>query len=334
MRIVVVGASGNVGSSVVQALVEEPRVEHVIALARRPPRDDGRPGLEWREADVTSSPLEPLVEGADAVVHLVGRIEPADRPRQLAEVNVGSVARVLDAVAAAAVPTLIFASSTAAYAPAAKTRLVDESWPLRDGSSSPYARQKAEAERELDAFEQRAPEARVVRLRFDAVFKRSAGAQARDTFLGRVPRRLVRPDLLPFVPEVRELRFQGVHADDLAEAFRLTLLDGTARGAYNVAAEPVLDARTVARAFGSRVVPALPGSVRALRAALGVAHRAGLAPLSPSWLDFVLEMPLIDAGRLRRELGWEPRHRADDALVELVRGIRRGASGEAAALAG
>jgi UDP-glucose 4-epimerase len=37
MRVVVVGATGNAGTSLVQALGEEPTVASVLGLARRPP---------------------------------------------------------------------------------------------------------------------------------------------------------------------------------------------------------------------------------------------------------------------------------------------------------
>ena len=36
-------------------------------------------------------------------------------------------------------------------------------------------------------------------------------------------------------------------------------------------------------------------------------------------------MPLLDSGRARRELGWEPRWSAEDALLELLGGLREGA---------
>jgi uncharacterized protein YbjT (DUF2867 family) len=38
MRIVVTGATGNVGTSVVQALADDPAVEEIVGLARGVPR--------------------------------------------------------------------------------------------------------------------------------------------------------------------------------------------------------------------------------------------------------------------------------------------------------
>jgi uncharacterized protein YbjT (DUF2867 family) len=46
MRVVVVGASGNVGTSLLAALGNEPAVESVLGVARRMPRLDA-PKVEW-----------------------------------------------------------------------------------------------------------------------------------------------------------------------------------------------------------------------------------------------------------------------------------------------
>jgi UDP-glucose 4-epimerase len=96
----------------------------------------------------------------------------------------------------------------------------------------------------------------------------------------------------------------------------------SARGAYNVCAEPVLDAGTLGRALGARVVE-LP--VRRVRAAADLAWRLRLQPSEPGWLDMGLAVPITDSGRIRRELGWSPARTADAALLELLDGIRTSA---------
>src|SRR5688500_14006645 len=53
MRIVVTGATGNVGTSVVAALAADPRVTEIVGLARRRPRLQS-PRTTWVEADVVS----------------------------------------------------------------------------------------------------------------------------------------------------------------------------------------------------------------------------------------------------------------------------------------
>src|SRR4051812_31256506 len=105
MRVVVVGASGNVGTSVLRSLAAEPAVDSVLGVARRIPQGSF-PKTEWSQADIARSSLRPLFQGADAVVHLAWLIQPGRDKRLLYEVNVEGSARVFRAAAAAGVPRL------------------------------------------------------------------------------------------------------------------------------------------------------------------------------------------------------------------------------------
>ena len=58
------------------------------------------------------------------------------------------------------------------------------------------------------------------------------------------------------------------------------------------------------------------------RVAAGVSWRLRLQPTPPGWLDLGLGVPLMDTRRAREQLGWEPRHSAGDALLELMAGLR------------
>ncbi len=47
-----------------------------------------------------------------------------------------------------------------------------------------------------------------------------------------------------------------------------------------------------------------------------------------------MTLPVMDAGRARRELGWSPRHSAVDALGELRAGLSEGRDAATPALTG
>jgi UDP-glucose 4-epimerase len=324
MRVVVVGASGNVGTSVLRSLAAEPAVESVLGVARRiPVRSDAFPKTEWRQADVARSPLRPLFQDADAVVHLAWLIQPGRDKQQLHEVNVEGSARVFRAVAAAHVPALVYASSVGAYAPGPKDHSVNESWPTTGIQSSFYARHKAEVERLLDRFEGEHPDTRVVRMRPGLIFKREAASGIRRLFAGPLlPNFLVQPRLIPVVPAHERLVFQALHSYDAGDAYRLALVNEDARGPYNIAAEPVLDPGELARALGARPVPVHQGL---LRGGAALAYRLRLQPSEPGWVDMALSVPVMDTTRARTELGWEPRWSSTDALLDLLEGLREGA---------
>jgi nucleoside-diphosphate-sugar epimerase len=318
MRVVVLGASGNVGTSLLAALEHEPAVESVLGVARRIPRLVS-PKVEWARADVVTSDLAPLLRGADCVVHLAWLIQPSRDQRLVRRVNVDGSERVFQAVAEADVPALVYASSVGAYSSGPKGQAVDETWPTGGIATSFYSRHKAEVERLLDRFEAERPAVRVVRLRPGLIFKREAASGVRRLFAGPfLPSPLVRPQLLRLVPDIPGLRFQAVHSLDVGEAYRLAIVRDV-RGAFNVAAEPPLDPERLAEILGARRVPLPAGVARALVAG---AYRLRLHPTPPGWLDLALGVPLMDTTRAREELGWTPARGADEALLDLIGGIR------------
>lgn len=321
MRIVVTGATGNVGSAVLRVLGRDPAVSSIVGLARREPRAHFAK-TTFVAADVTVSDLVPTFDGADAVVHLAWLIQPSRDERVTRAVNVDGSARVFAAAAAAGVPALIYASSVGAYARGPKDRAVDETWPTSGIASSFYSVQKAVVEAHLDRFEHDHPSMRVVRLRPGLIFQRDAASEIRRLFLGPLlPRGLVRTGLIPVVPQLARLRFQAVHAMDVAQAYRLAVT-GDARGAFNIAADPVIDAGVLGELLHAGTL-SVPASL--LRLGADLTWRARLQPTSPGWVDMGLGVPIMDTSRAREELGWSERHSSTDALMELLSGIREGA---------
>ncbi|NNH71398.1 NAD-dependent epimerase/dehydratase family protein [Nocardia uniformis] len=321
MRVVVVGATGNVGTAVVDALAADPAVTSIVGLARRMP-SRRMEKTEWIGADIRVADLETLFRGAAAVVHLAWQIQPMRQPLETWRTNVIGSSRVLDAVAAAEVPALIYASSVGAYSPRREDHPVTEAWPTNGWPTAGYTREKAYVERMLDNFTRTHPTCRVVRLRPGFIFQRGAASAQRRLFAGPLlPNRLIRPGLLPFVPELPELLFQAVHAEDVAEAYRLAVT-GDASGPFNIAADPVIDSRLLSQLLDARPIRV---PTRLLRATLAAAWHLRLVPVAPQLFDAFLRLPVMDTARARTELGWKPRYSSMDALRELLDGIHTSA---------
>jgi nucleoside-diphosphate-sugar epimerase len=320
MRVVVVGATGNVGTSLLEALAPETAVDEVVAVARRAPQHEF-PRTTFVSADIARSELAPILRGADAVVHLAWLIQPGRDESTTRSVNVDGSRRLFAAAVEAKVPVLIYASSVGAYSPGPKDRFVDESWPTEGVPTSFYARHKATVERDLDRLEREQPTLRVVRMRPGLIFKADAATEIRRLFAGPLlPRRLVSSRFVPVVPDTPRLRFQAVHSHDVGDAYRRALL-ADARGAFNVAAEPPIGPAELADVLSARSVPV---PARGLRAAAQVTFKLRLQPTEPGWLDLALAVPLMDSSRAKRELGWEARHGSLETLSELLRGMQQG----------
>ncbi|GAA3049637.1 SDR family oxidoreductase [Streptomyces roseofulvus] len=335
LRVVVTGATGNVGTSVVRALAAASEVGSVLGVARRLPGLD-LPGVEWAAVDLSEDGDEPrlaqYVADADAVVHLAWRFQPTHDPVKTWRTNVLGTVRVCDAVAAARVPALVCASSVGAYSPGPESGApVSEAWPTHGWPGAAYSREKAYVERVLDTFERDHPQTRVVRMRPAFLFKEEAASEQRRIFAGRfLPGQLVRPDLLPVLPEPAGLRFQVLHTDDAADAYARAVLRDV-RGAFNLAAEPVVDAALLGELFKARPVRVPAGAVRG---ALAAAWRLRIAPASPGLFDLLRHIPVMATDRAREELDWRPEATSVEALEAFLRGVRSGAGGDTAPLAG
>lgn len=324
MRIVITGATGNVGTAVLRRLQREPGFDLAGVVRRTPGEDAGPPyaGVEWHRVDLAgldaADGLAKAFAGADGVIHLAWQIQPSHDQDVLRRANVRGSRAVLDAVVRAGVPALVFASSVGVYAAGPKDRFVDESWPATGIAASSYSRHKATVEAMLDDLEAIHPELRVVRLRPGLIFQREAGTEIARYFLGPfAPVRLLRFGRIPIVPKHARLRIQAVHADDVADAYAKAI-SGPATGAFNIAALPVLTPQRIAARYHGITVPVPTG---ALRAAAAATWRTRLQPVDPGWVALALGAPLMNTDRAQIELDWAPAVDADQALDDLIDGM-------------
>src|SRR5690606_3095453 len=116
-------------------------------------------------------------------------------------------------------------------------------------------------------------------------------SEQRRLFAGPlIPHRLVRPDLLPALPYPRGLRFQALHSGDVGAACAAAVVVDV-RGAFNLAADPVLDRGALERALDVRTVPVPPTVVRSVLAGAWHLH---LAPATPGLFDAFVRLPVLD----------------------------------------
>ncbi|MGH3097244.1 MAG: NAD-dependent epimerase/dehydratase family protein [Streptosporangiales bacterium] len=289
----------------------EHHVDSVEAVARRSPVvGAGHPYdvAQWHEIDVGSpqavADLVSVFRSADAVVALAWLLQPNRQPGLLHQTNVSGNRNIIAAARDAGVPHLVYASSLGTYAPHPEPDVpVDERWPATGVPGSLYSQQKAAVEAMLDATDARGMT--ITRMRPALVFQRAAASEIARYFIGPLaPLSLLRWRRVPVGPFPAVLRFQCVHADDVAAAV-LAALRRRVGGAFNLAAGPVLTGPLVAETLRGRHVDA---SLRLLAEAADLTWKVHLQPTSPGWLRMGLAVPLMDSRRAAEELDWAPTH--------------------------
>jgi UDP-glucose 4-epimerase len=310
MRVVVIGASGNIGSAVLRELASGGNHD-VVGVARRKPaiaEESAFASVRWQAADIAGDDLDGVVAGADVVVHLGWMFQPTRRPAVTWATNAVGSHRVLDAIGRQGVGAVVCASSVAAYSAVDHDHPLDETWRTDGASEAAYAREKAYVERLLDAFEASHPQ---VRVRPAFVFQRSAASEQRRIFAGPLVRpAFLDPRRIPLLPVPCGLRLQTVHAGDVARAF-CAAIERPVAGAFNLAADDVLRRKELGELLGARTFEIPVGAVRA---ALATAWKTRLAPVPPELFDALMQLPVMATDRARDELDWIPSHSAADAL--------------------
>ena len=332
MKVVVTGASGNVGTAVLRALGDADDVTAVVGMVRRTPRRTPAPPYDnatWVSVDVggaderaVGETLVAAMEGADAVIHLAWAIQPNHDRSRLRRTNVLGTARVLSAARAAHVPHVVVASSVGAYSPSHDDDLHGEDWPTKGIPSSEYSVDKADVELLLDEHERLHPDTLITRLRPALIFQRDAGSEIHRYFMGpAVPPRIL-DGHVPMLLWPHATRVQSVHADDVALAY-LAAVRHKRGGAFNIAADDVLGGEQMASILSGGRWREVPRP--AVRAAVAAAWNARLIPVSPGWVDMATSIPLMSTQRARDELQWRPAHSARDAVSAVVEGVAVGA---------
>ncbi len=316
----VTGPTGTFGFGLLPLLQHDARVAHVVGIARRPfdPAEHGWTKMEYRRGDVRDrAALEDAFADADVIVHLAFMITGIAKRGTIRAINVDGTLNAFRAAAAAGARRFVYASSVAAYGfHAENPQPLTEEWPVRPASHLFYAQEKAEIECQLAVVAAGRPELGLYVLRPPIVLGPHA-IGAKDLLpgpiaplvrgLGAIVRRLP----VPVPVAVADLPVQFVDEDDVGQALLLSVVGSGPPGAYNIAGDGVLSARDVARELG--LMP-LPAPRRVIQTGARALAGLPLAPPIAEWAEAISRPAIIDSGKARRELGWQPRYSGLDAL--------------------
>jgi nucleoside-diphosphate-sugar epimerase len=326
LTVAVTGPTGTFGSGLVPLLQDEPRVERVIGLARRPfdPAERGWTKMQYRRGDVRDpDTLRAAFADADVVVHLAFLIT-GNASRQTARaINVEGTLGVFRAAAEVGARRFVYASSIAAYGFHRDNPIgMTEDWPVRPAARLFYAQEKAEIEELLAAEAAEHPELAVYLLRPPVVLGPNT-LGAKDLLPGPLAplgRRLAEaanrrlPVPVPLVVPTMPVQF--VHEEDVGRALLLCVLGAGPPGPYNIAGDGVLTAVDVAREYGALPIP-VPAAPAELAAR--AISRLPFLPPAAEWVEAFSHPAIMDTTKAREQLGWRPRYSGLEALRATLR---------------
>ncbi|NUS45635.1 MAG: NAD-dependent epimerase/dehydratase family protein [Mycobacteriaceae bacterium] len=311
----VAGASGFLGNSLVARLARNPDVERVVAVDNRIPNKDlmrrmGR--AEFVRADIRNPMIRKVIDDneVDTVVHagLMSRPPSGGSRAAMKDLNVlGAMQLFAVCQKAPSLRKVVLRSASAVYGgdPKDPAKFTEEMG-ARKRPSGAFARDAIEVEGYLRGLARRRPDLITSTLRLSPII--GPGLAAR---VGRYLR-------LPMTPTVlgRDARLQLLHEQDAYSALETATLAGPS-GTFNVAGDGVLPlSQAIARS--GRVEMPLPYTVfRGVgRALMGPMMRE----FADEQLDYFRYGCVLDTTRMRTELGFQPRWTTLQAFDDFVRG--------------
>jgi UDP-glucose 4-epimerase len=309
VRYLITGGSGYIGSRLVDLLSRRADTETIAVCDLAPPRDY-RPKTRFERTDVRDrDAVRAALERTrpDALVHLAFILNPSHDEQLMYDVDVNGTHNVLEAAAASGTPQVLVTSSTSAYGafPDNPVPLTEDD-PVRGVASFSYARDKTEADRICQLWAARHPERVMTIVRPSIVLGPNV-----DNYLVRLWTKQ------PFVVDAGQLenQIQFVHEDDLVEAVSGLLL-GRHGGAFNVAGDGPMTLRESYEIIGT---PVRRMPLRAYRGLARAAWRLRASEAPPGQIEFSLHPWIVSTEKLKRTLGWTPRHTSREAFEIAMR---------------
>jgi len=306
-RVLVTGADGFLGRTVVAALAALPDIDCVVALdVREVPATRRVPGVGYAVQDVRDHGLGPTLKqhAIDAVEHLASIVTPGPGSTREFEysVDVLGTRNVLEACVAQGVRHIVVSSSGAAYGyHADNPAWIDEDDALRGNAAFAYADHKRLVEEMLAAWRIDHPALQQTVLRIGTILGTRVHNQI--TALFDKPRILaIRGSDSPFV---------FIWDEDVTGCVVHAITSGRT-GCFNVAGDGALTLPQIA-ALLRKPLLSLPASL--LRFALTVGSRLGISRYGPEQLDFLRYRPVLCNKRLKTEFGYVPKKTSLEAFM-------------------
>ena len=304
--VAVTGASGYVGTKLLQRLEQEPGLRKLVAFDLNPLPLPVHNIAFYRKN--VSEPIEDDLndQGATTLVHLAFNAHRGANRREIADIhdeNLETLRAVMASCVSARVTHLIYVSSHTVYGAHSDNPVpIADDAPMRASPDFPYAYDKHQCEIALEEFARAQEDVKVTVLRSCTVLGHGADNLEPQSFF--------RPWIFGVTDYNPPLQF--VYDDDLARVMSI-IIQREIPGTFNVAGDGIVHYREMAKIIKSRLVslpPFLAYPLVRLCWWLRLQRDA-----SANGLDQVRWPILMSTGKLHRATGYRFWHTGLDALT-------------------
>lgn len=317
MKYFVTGATGFVGSHVVQQLVAQ---GHEVVVSVRAPakaKELAELGVTITQGDVTDKEsMRAPMQGVDGVFHIAGWYKVGVRDKSDgSRINIQGTRNVLELMQELGIKKGVYTSTLAVNSDTHGV-LVDETYHYHGKHLSEYDRTKWVAHYEV-ADPLIAAGLPLVIVMPGLIYGPGDTSAVRTTFLQYLQRKL------PVLP--LKTAFSWAHVDDIARGHILVMEQGKVGESYIIAGptHTLIEGMQLAQKITGVPMPRLrmsPGMMKAMSATMGVVEKVFTVPA-----DYSAEYLRISAGvtyigsnaKARRELGYTPRP-LEEGLTETL----------------
>lgn len=304
--VLITGASGYIGSQLVQTLAQlKDKFQDIVAVDIRPEPDELKlPLVTYYQADIRKPALIDIFKRyqVDTVVHLACIVSPGNNRKFEYSVDVGGTYNILQCSLKSNVSKFIITSSGAAYGyHADNPRWLKESDPLRGNPEFPYSDHKRLVEELLADYRDKHPELKQLIFRPGAVFGK--------TVSNRITKLFEQPVVMGI--KGSDSPFNFIWDQDVVQC----LVEGVIsdkEGVYNLAGDGALTMKDLAKILKKPYVEVSPNL---LSGSLDKLHQWGITKYGPEQMMFLQYRPVLANQKLKDEFGYIPQKTSEEVFL-------------------